>query len=139
MVGLKATYPELEIIVHDDACHLHKFAEARAACSAHVALIAPDSLLYVGDGFHMSGHTDPWCLAHCHPQAPHFVDRLKGARTSVCEVTFTWLGQYKHQTKHMSDTTFEWFLLEMLDAHNGFIAKGSTEHLPRACRPDDRA
>ena len=57
-------------------------------------------------------------------------------RSSVCEFTFTWLSQYKHQTKHMSQFTFNFFLLEMIDAHNDRIRKGRTDHLPRARRAD---
>ena len=127
---------ELEIVVHDDACHLHKFGEARATSSTHAAAISPPAVRYACDGFHMTGHTDAWCLANCHPQSPPIAERMDGIRTSVCEFTFTWLSQYKHQTKHMSDGTFKWFLLEMIESHNEFVAKGSTAHLPRARRSE---
>ena len=133
---LKTLYGELEIVVHDDACHLHIFGEARAKSSTHAAAISPPAVRYACDGFHMTGHTDAWCLANCHPQSPPIAERMDGIRTSVCEFTFTWLSQYKHQTKHMSDGTFKWFLLEMIESHNEFVAKGSTAHLPRARRSE---
>jgi len=131
---LKASIPELSVIVHDDACHLHKFAEARASESAQAGSICPGCVRYVCDVFHMTGHTDAWCLAHCHPEAPDVRDLMQGVRTSVCEFTFTWLSQYKHQSKHMNEFSFQFFLLEMLDTHNEFVARGCTEHLPRARR-----
>eukprot|EP00973_Karenia_brevis_P031684 4371598-Karenia_brevis.AAC.1 len=62
---LKALYPDLQVIVHDDACHLHKYASARAQWSHHAATLSPPRLKYVCDRFHMTGHVDAWCLAHC--------------------------------------------------------------------------
>ncbi len=127
---LKARYPEANLIVHDDGCHLHKFAETRATASAHAAAIAPPAMLYALDGFHCSGHIDPWCRVTCHPEAPMFKERLTGFRSSVCEFTFTWLAAFKHATKHMSEFGFKFFVLEMIDMHNDFVARGVTEHLP---------
>ena len=61
---------------------------------------------------------------------------MQGIRTSVCEFTFTWLSRFRFQTKHMSEFGFKWFLLEMIDAHNTFVLKGHTDHLPRATRSE---
>ena len=99
VADLVDVYPECTLIVHDDACHLHKFALARASLSDHAARIAPPATRYVGDEFHMSGHTDTWCLTHCNPKSPEFSEHLNGVRTSVCEFTFTWLSAYKFQVK----------------------------------------
>ena len=135
--ALKERYRELCLCVHDDACHMHKLTAARASSSAHAASIAPPEVLYVGDGFHMAGHTDPWCLTNCHPDAPPFVEQLANFRTSVCEFTFTWLSRFRFQSKHMSELGFKFFLLEMVDAHNTFVCDGITDHLPRATRRDE--
>jgi hypothetical protein len=134
VADLKALYPELDLIDHDDACHLHKFAAARASHSAHAASIAPPDFLYAIDGFHVSGHTDSWCLTNCHPDVPSFAGRLRGFRSSVCEFTFTWLSAFKHASKHMSEHSFKFFLLEMIDTHNDLVARGITDHLARAVR-----
>ena len=123
---LKAIFPQVLLIVHDDACHMHRFTEARRDWNEVAASIAPPDILYACDGFHMTGHTDEWCLAHCNPKAPHLEPMLQGIRTSVCEFTFTWFSQYKHQTKHMSKNGFKFFLRE---AHNQAILAGSTSHL----------
>ena len=98
IADLKALYQELEIIVHDDACHLHKFAASRASSSAHAASVAPDSLCFVCDGFHLSGHKDPWCLANCNPDAPPFAERMRDIRTSVCEL-FSLRASRRSQTE----------------------------------------
>ena len=133
---VKALYPELVILVHDDACHMHKFTAARHQESAFAASLAPPALRHVCDGFHLAGHTDPWCLVNCNLDAPDVAEAMLGIRTSVCEFTFTWLSAYKYQTKHMSHHTFNWFMLEMLDAHNKFAAVGRTDHLPKAVAQD---
>ena len=127
--AVKSLYPELRIMVHDDACHLHKFCANRAGDSAQARAIAPPELRYICDHFHIKGHTDPWCLVTTHPGIPGNAEELVGIRTSVCEFTFTWLSQYKHATKHMSQFGFQWFLLEVIDAHNQFVAQSRTDHL----------
>ena len=127
--ALQAAYPDLKILVHDDACHLQIFCQARSSSSAVAACLAPPQLLYACDGFHMAAHVDAWFLAHCSPKAPHFHAALRDVRTSVCEFTFTWLSQYKNQTKHMSEFGFKFFSLEMVDAHNNEIFEGRQQHL----------
>ena len=72
-------------------------------------------------------------------KAPEVASRMEGVsmegvRTSVCDVTFTWLSQYKHHTKHMGEHVFVWFMMEMLDAHNGVSAQGIASHLPQTRR-----
>lgn len=123
VADLANLYPECTLIVHDDACHMHKFTAARASMSEHAARLAPPCIRYVCDEFHMSGHTDDWCMTHCNPKAPDFSEQLDGIRTSVCEFTFTWMSGYKFQTKHMSEWGFKFFLLEMISAHNAAIFK----------------
>lgn len=119
--ALVENYPEAEVIVHDDACHLHKFAQARASSSERAQRIAPPSLRYACDSFHMAGHKDAWCRANCDPRSGHFASILAGIRTSVCEFTFAWLSGYKSQTKHMSEWSFRFFLQEVVQFHNESI------------------
>ena len=127
--ALVQRYPELVGIVHDDACHLHKFTAARAGHCVHAARLAPPRLRYICDVFHMAGHIDPWCLVHCNPGAPGLSELVSDVRTSVCEFTFTWFSQYKYQSKHMSQAGFNFFLQEMCSAHNDCIFRGKVSHL----------
>ncbi|CAK0860829.1 unnamed protein product [Prorocentrum cordatum] len=106
-----------------------RFTERRASDSPQAARLAPPAISYICDAFHMSGHTDAWCKANCNPAAPHLKTLVEGVRTSVCEFTFTWMSQYKHQTKHMSEWGFKFFLQEMCMAHNEALFKGSALHL----------
>jgi hypothetical protein len=116
--------PEMDVAVHDDACHVMKFALARMGDSAQAARLAPPQLRYVCDPFHMAGHTDQWCREHCDPKNDANAPLVKGIRTPVCEFTFTWLSRYRHQTKHMSEWGFKFFLLEMIASHNAVIFRG---------------
>ena len=81
-------------------------------------------MTYVRGKFHMAGHTDKWCKQTCDPELPANAARLKGVRTSICEFTFTWLNKYKHQTKHMNENGFQFFLLDMAWSHNEIIFPG---------------
>ena len=127
--ALVALYPEIAAIIHDDACHLHKFSAARAGGSAAAARLAPPMIRYICDPFHMAGHTDAWCKVHCSPHAPDLKAFVRGVRTSVCEFTFTWFSQYTHQSNHMSEWGFKFFLQEMCWAHNDASFDGDAAHL----------
>ncbi|CAK8988953.1 unnamed protein product, partial [Durusdinium trenchii] len=124
LASVKALLPSLRVVVHDDACHLHKYGARRAQDSEAAAQIAPPEMKYVCDKFHMAGHTDAWCKETCDPALPANASLLQGIRTSVCEFTFTWLSKYKHQTKHMNKHGFQFFLLDMAWSHNEIILQG---------------
>ena len=81
-------------------------------------------MTFVCDKFHMAGRTDAWCKRICDPELPSNSALLAGVRTSVCEFTFTWLSKYKHQTKHMNEYGFQFFLLDMAWSHNEIILQG---------------
>lgn len=74
---LCAAMAELRHIIHDDACHLSRFAE-KHRCSGrrerperHAAELRQRlaKLTCVVDKFHASGHVDPWCRRVCSPAA----------------------------------------------------------------------
>ena len=160
----KCLLPEAVLCVHDDACHLLKYAERRKedgdvqnAFHAHTCFllkmrflflehimrwcfvqalspgkeshaaagIAPPKMAFVCDPFHMTGHTDRWRKETCAPTLECHKQRLEGIRSSVCEFTFTWLSQFKHASKHMSQYGFVWFLTEVCWTHNERIAQGT--------------
>eukprot|EP00435_Cladocopium_sp_Y103_P008093 s5105_g2.t1 len=124
IAALKDLLPSLSTVVRDDACHLHKYTQRRAMHSAAAADIAPPSMTYVCDKVHMAGHTDEWRKQTCDPALPANAARLHGVRTSVCEFTFTWVSKYKHQTKHMTEYGFHFFLLDMAWSHSEIILQG---------------
>ena len=116
--------PDVSVLIHDDACHTSKFCSKRADESIHAARLAPPNLQHICDPFHMAGHTDAWCREHCDPRSAANAPLMEGIRSSVCEFTFTWLSRYKHQSKHMNEWGFKFFLLEMMRSHNDVIFRG---------------
>jgi len=127
LADLLERYPELQVVVHDDACHVYAFALRRRHESALAATLA--ALKYRGDIFHSGGHIDPWCIANTHPDLPDTRALLADVRTSVCEFTFTWLSRFRFQTGHMSEYGFNFFMTEMIDCHNYFVLTGDRSHL----------
>uniref|UniRef100_A0A1X7UCQ9 Uncharacterized protein n=1 Tax=Amphimedon queenslandica TaxID=400682 RepID=A0A1X7UCQ9_AMPQE len=53
-------------IIHDDGCHLKKYALHRSSNFI-------SQLTIVVDKFHMKGHTDKWCKENCDP---NYIDEL---------------------------------------------------------------
>ena len=67
LARLKQLYPELKIRLHDDACHLRRFAHKCAHLSVLAKSISYPALKFSLARFHASGHIDPWCLDNVHP------------------------------------------------------------------------
>jgi hypothetical protein len=61
--------PSVKLVIHDDACHLRKYADGRKGDSEAAKLLAFPSVQYVTDRLHARGHVDSWCLANCAPDA----------------------------------------------------------------------
>jgi hypothetical protein len=61
LARLKELYPALRVLLHDDACHLRRFAAAREHCSEFARELAYPRMHFVLDRFHAPAHVDPWC------------------------------------------------------------------------------
>ena len=108
----------LRVIVHDDACHLRRFAEKRRNVNAFAASLAFPRITYVVDRFHARGHVDKWCLENCHPDVSAVQGLMDGIKSSICETTSSWLGRYKHMARKINRWAYDFFLLEVIDLHN---------------------
>ncbi|CAL1140069.1 unnamed protein product [Cladocopium goreaui] len=82
IAAVKALLPTLTTVVHDDACHLHKYCARRAAHSQAAAQLSPPHMTFVCDKFHMAGHTDAWCKQTCDPELPSNSALLAGVSFS---------------------------------------------------------
>ena len=118
LAELKAAMPTLTDCIHDDACHLRRFADARAHESPAAWSLAYPQMNHIIDGMHARGHVDAWCLANCHPKVPANAARLQGVNTSICEQTFRQTNRYKFMVQHMGRCTCTVFLHEVADARN---------------------
>ena len=115
---LKQKFPGLNVIVHDDACHLRKFATARSGDSELAFNLAFPQVAYVTDGFHSTGHIDEWCKANCDPKLPHNAELVKDVNTSICEQTFRETNRFKYMVQHMHRFTATVFVNEIMDLRN---------------------
>ena len=50
---------------------------------------------------------------------------------SICESINAWLRGFQTHLQHMGPEMYSWFILEMLDMHNGYVAAGDSSHLPQ--------
>ena len=93
--------PEIDIVIHDDACHLRKYAASRACKSPLARRLAYPQVKCVIDRFHSKGHVDHWCKQHCMHTSPENEKALQGVNTSVWEQQFSKLGRYKFMVSKM--------------------------------------
>ena len=118
LARLKALYPELMLLFHDDACHLRRFAAKFAERSEAARAISYPALLFALDRFHARGHVDKWCLENVHPGVDELSAALDGVNTSRNEILFQWLARYKHTFRKMNQWTGNFFAQEVIDMHN---------------------
>lgn len=118
LARLRELYPDLDVVCHDDACHLRRFAQRFAGNGGLAEKLSYPRMRYVLDRFHASAHTDPWCKENVHPGTPENVALLGDRNTSACEILFHWLARYKHSFRHMGRWTANMFVQELLDLHN---------------------
>jgi hypothetical protein len=68
LARLLVTFPEISVVVHDDACHVRRYADSRSHLSEACKRLAFPKVIYAIDKFHARGHVDEWCLQNCHPR-----------------------------------------------------------------------
>ena len=110
--------PDLNLVVHDDSCHLRKFCDTYAGSSAAARRLAFPNIKYVIDRLHSRGHVDPWCLENCVAGAACNQALLEGVNTSICEQAFSRLGRHKFAIRWMDRLTSAMFLNEMAEVRN---------------------
>ena len=111
-------FPEITVCVHDDACHLRRFADRRKNGTALAQRLAWPSMRYFVDRFHSKGHVDPWCAENCSPDTQEAREVLAGVDTSRCEQLFRKLNGFKKSFRSMGRATAMFYLSEMVDAMN---------------------
>ena len=110
LARLKTTFPELHVLIHDDACHLRRYASNREGHSTFAQTLSYLDVAFVIDKFHARGHVDPWCSQHCAPRTTENAQLVCNANTSICEITFAWLARYKHMVRKMGEWTSKFFV-----------------------------
>jgi hypothetical protein len=118
LARLKGSYPELKVVVHDDACHLRQFCENRRGLGPFADGMAYPNMYYILDRFHAPGHVDVWCRQNVCPSLPENANLMQGKNSSICEITFSWLRRYKHMFRTMNQWTANFFVQEMIQGRN---------------------
>ena len=118
---VKAALPELRYVIHDDACHLRKFAQSRSSSSHMAWSIAYPQVHYVLDRLHASGHKDEWCKQNVHYDLPEYAPQLMGFNTQACEQCNAYLARMKFRFRHFQRYTLEFVIAELVEARNEWL------------------
>ena len=120
MAQLKEKVPEWSCLIHDDSCHMKRFACKHRGRSQ----LAQDlsEMTFVLDRFHAASHTDIWCHRHCHP-CQH-KELLKDFDTSSAERVNSVLGRHKFCMRQMSSGTRRFYLQEIIETRNSMLPDG---------------
>ena len=114
---------ELLVLVHDDACHLRRFAAKRQGQSDIATRLAYPSIKYIIDKMHAKGHVDTWCKANCHPDVPENAEAIRDVCTPACEIVNSVLGRHKFALRHMRRRTAAFFMHEVIQIRNAETCK----------------
>ena len=109
---------ELKLVIHDDACHLRRYADKRKTSSPAAAALAFPAISYVIDRFYFKGHVDPWCKQECNPDSEGNAKLMQGVNTSRCEELFSKIGRRKFAVREMNRHTAMVFLNEIAALRN---------------------
>ena len=117
LANLAERWPDLKVVVHDDACHLRLMAESLAADSALAGRLAKD-VAYVVDDFHASAHVGAWCKEHCLPSLSTNKALLGDFPAEICETVNSCLSPLSHTIHHMGRWVCQLVVSEIVDVHN---------------------
>ncbi|EJU00098.1 hypothetical protein DACRYDRAFT_54798, partial [Dacryopinax primogenitus] len=111
-----------DVMFYDNNCHLHQYLSGQGPIQEHFSKTA-----LVVDIFHFKNHhstADQYCSTHCNPMAfPQLYNQQSGQWTfnsSACEQTNAWLGNFDGIVQEMLPVRYEFFLDEVIKAHNCF-------------------
>jgi hypothetical protein len=118
LAEIQAISPATIVFVHDDACHLRKFAGKRAHESSAAKKLAFPGTVYIVDRMHMKNHVDPWCKEHCDPDAECNREYAEGLNTEACEQLNAQVLRHKYMLRSMGQHTAAFFMHELADVRN---------------------
>ena len=110
--------PELALVIHDDACHVRRFADKHAHRSDLGKRLEYPTMKYIVDRLHAKGHVDPWCLANCHPDVPGNAELLDAFKTSASETVNSKLARHKFALRFVKGLVASFYLQEVIDTRN---------------------
>ncbi|KZT62164.1 hypothetical protein CALCODRAFT_418449, partial [Calocera cornea HHB12733] len=117
-----------DVLFFDNNCNLRRHLENRAEevrqHFAHTLLVVD---VFHWDRKHKLGR-DNYCTTYCNPAAyTELLDQTKRNKwlfnSSACEQANSWLRKFASQTRKMTAVRFEFFLDEVIKAHNEHIVR----------------
>ena len=117
LARLALRLPSLNIVVHDDACHLRLMAESQEKRTATATRLA-EAYNYIVDEYHSTGHVGQWCSENVMPELEKNAALLRGFPTNICETMNSELSPLGHTVHHMGRWTCQLFVQEAVDVLN---------------------
>ena len=116
MARLKSRWPELQVVCHDDACHLKLFCIQHRRSSETAEQLA--QMAFIVDRFHAPGHTGAYCKEHCMPQLELNRGLLRNFPTDIAETVNSEFSPLGHTIHHMGRFFAQLVVHESADVHN---------------------
>ena len=116
MARLKSRWPELQVVCHDDACHLKLFCIQHRRSSETAEQLA--QMAFIVDRFHAPGHTGAYCKEHCMPQLELNRGLLRNFPADIAETVNSGLSPLGHTIHHMGRFFAQLVVHESADVHN---------------------
>jgi hypothetical protein len=75
------------------------------------------------DSFHLGNHKNHECREFYNPDRIKKVHNLETANTQSCEITFSWLGKFKHMVFKMPKSHHLFFLHRLIVRRNNYLER----------------
>ncbi|CAJ1402387.1 unnamed protein product [Effrenium voratum] len=106
----------LQIVVHDDACHLRLFCAQHRLASDIAGRLS--NMSFIVDRFHATGHKGVFCRNHCLPTSQNNELLLGNFPTDIAESVNALYSPLGHTIHHMNKHFAQLVVQECTDVHN---------------------
>eukprot|EP00435_Cladocopium_sp_Y103_P025893 s2776_g6.t1 len=125
LAELVAACGDVDVVVHDDACHVRKYCSKHQARSELAARLVYPRVKYILDRWHQRGHVDEWCREHCAADTEENQAILAGVNTSRAESWNSLMSRHKWVVRQMSHLTRSFFIHEIVDIRNAAMLQAA--------------
>ena len=106
------------VLIHDDSCHLRRFAAKHARKSPLTEKLQHPHVRYIVDRLHIKGHVDAWCLRECHPDVPGNMPFTEGVQTSAAATLNSLMSRHRTAVRCMGRLMRSFFIHEVVETRN---------------------
>lgn len=116
LATLATRWPQLQIVCHDDACHLKLFSLQHRRSSPTAERLA--TMAFIVDRFHAPGHCGQYCAQTCLPTIEENKQLLGDFPTEIAEIVNSEMTPLGHTVRHMGKFFTQLVVNECADVHN---------------------